>query len=98
MKNSNSRSIMYATTISENPTKYIKSMSEIAKQVAYYSKIHCEKLNIEYEASDSTVFFNITFTADSAEAGDNFFEDLSNAISDLFFDIPHLEIREVIHD
>lgn len=98
MKKSNSRTILYAATIHENPAKYIKPMSAIAKQAVHYSKVHCEKLCLEYDASDSTVFLNITITAESAGAGDHFFENLSNAISELFFDIPHLEIREIIND
>lgn len=97
MHNSKSRDVMYATTISKNPTKHIKAVAKIAKQISSEFSINFDKLAIEYNSSDSIFFINVAISNDSENACNEFIECLSDAISDHFYDSARLEIHETIH-
>lgn len=98
MNNSNSRDVMYATTISKNPTKHIKAVAKIAKQISSEFNINFDKLAIEYNSSDNIFFLEVSISTDSENTSNEFIECLSDAISDHFYDSARLEIHETIHE
>lgn len=97
MQNKHSRNVMYATTISKNPTKHIKAVAKIANQISSEFNINFDKLAIEFNSADNIFFIDVAVSTDSENTCNEFIECLSDAISGHFYDSTRLEIHETIY-